>query len=282
MTMNDEQPRLHAALGKVADSFEPPDFAALCERAVRHGRRTIVRRRAFGAGIGVLALAGVAVGAVGTTTSSHPARGLGGTVPVVTVSNGDLAEYMAKNLLALLPAGITLIEDGGPPVTGKGPAMGPSSGDWQISATVFAMYQGKKTTFNLAVVQQDFNRVCLTQVSAGVYTCTSTTLDGHTLLAEKTSDDGADNGTAANWTYTWDVGDGRSVELSAGRELSRSLVATVLTAPAWTSVLSALPAYVDCPTFEQVREDDAVLWKCPTTGKTYPTVPSDVYLYPSS
>ena len=38
----------------------------------------------------------------------------------------------------------------------------------ELDRAVLAMYQGKKTTFNLAVVQQDFDRACLTQVSAGV------------------------------------------------------------------------------------------------------------------
>ena len=38
----------------------------------------------------------------------------------------------------------------------------------ELDRAVLAMYQGKRTTFNLAVVQQDFDRACLTQVSAGV------------------------------------------------------------------------------------------------------------------
>ena len=280
MTMNDEQPRLHAALGKVADSFELPDFDELCEHAVRHGRRTVVRRRAFGAGIGVLALAGVAVGATGTVTSSHVARGLGRTAPVVTVSNGDLAEYMAKNLVALLPAGSTLVEGGDrSPVEGWGLQMGPTNGDWELSASAVAMYQGKKTLFEVAVVQQERDSVCATPPSGSAYHCTSTMLDGHTLISASSN---VDDGESQAWMYTWNLGDGKLVELTADQELSASLAATVVTAPAWTSVAEDLPAYVDCPTLGQVREATATVWKCAATGETYPLVPSDVYLYPSS
>jgi hypothetical protein len=279
MTIDDEQPRLHAALRKVADSFEAPDLDALCEHAVRHGRRTVVRRRALGAGIGVVALAGVAIGATGAIAGTHRAPGVGKTVPVVTVSGGGLGEYMAKNFMALLPAGVTLIEsDSAVPLTGEGFSMGPSNGDWDASALVFAMYQGKRTDFQFAVVQQELDRPCLTQLPASAYTCTSTTLDGHQLLSEET----INNGAPAAWAYTWNLAGGKAVELTVNRSLPESLVARVLTAPAWTSVLRELPAYVDCPTLEQVREHNVTVWKCPTTGKTYPTAPSDIYLYPSS
>jgi hypothetical protein len=279
MTVNDEQPRLHAALRKVADSFEAPDLDALCEQAVRRGRRTLVRRRALGAGIGVVALAGVAIGAVGVVAGAHRAPGIGRTVPVVTVSSGDLAEYMAKNLVALLPKDVTLDEgDGAVPLTGAGISMGPSNGEWEASATVLATYQGKATTFQFAVVQQELDRSCITQLSASVYTCTSTPLDGHPLLSEET----LQNGAPVNWTYTWNVGGSKAIELSVDRELPESLVARVVTAPAWTGVLRELPAYVDCPTLERTRVGKIPVWKCPTTGKTYPTEPSDMYLYPSS
>ena len=279
MTMNDEQPHLHAALRKVADSFEPPDLDALCEQAVRHGRRTLVRRRALGAGIGVVALAGVAIGAAGTVTGPHRVPGIGKTVPVVTASSGGLGEYMARNFLALLPADITLSQDENPvPLTGSGFSMGPSNGDWDASAQVFAVYQGKKVSFQFIVLQQQLDRPCLTGLAAGAYTCTSTTLDGHQLLSEET----IENGNPLFWAYTWNLGGGKAVELTVDRALPESLVARVVTAPAWTSVLRELPAYVDCPTLEQVREHDDTVWKCPTTGKTYPTAPSDIYLYPSS
>jgi hypothetical protein len=277
MTINDEQPRLSVALREAARSFDLPDFDALCEQAVRRGRRAVVRRRAVGAGIGVLALAGVAGGLAGTVSASHPARGLR-TVPVVTVSNESLSEYMAKNFMALLPAGTTLVEGGVVPLTGEGLRMGPSNGDWEASASVFAMYQGKKTTFNLSVVRQGADRGCITQLSVSVYTCTSTTVAGHPLLTEQTSD----GGVPVNWAYTWNLGGGKAVELSVDQKLSEALVTTVVTAPAWTSVLTVLPAYVDCPTLEQVQEKPAWVWRCPTTGKTYPVQSSDTYLYPSS
>jgi hypothetical protein len=275
MTMSDEQPRLSAILSETAQSFDPPDLDILCERAVHHGRRTIARRRAFGAGIGVVALTGVALGTTATITGSHPAHT---TVPVVTVSNESLSEYMAKNFMALLPAGITLIEDGAVPLTGEGLRMGPSNGDWEASASVFAMYQGKKVTFNLSVVQQAADRECITQLPASSYNCTSTTIDGHTLLSEESI-----NGGTQFWTYTWNLGGGKAVQLGVDDKLSGSLVERVLTAPAWTSVLRALPAYVDCPTLEQYQaKTGGWLWKCPTTGKTYPVQSSDNYLYPSS
>jgi len=279
MTMNDEQPRLHAALRKVADSFEAPDLDAMCEHAVRRGRRTVARRRALGAGIGVVALAGVAIGAAGAITGTHRAPSIGKTVPVVTVSGGGLGEYMARNFLALLPADITLDEDESPvPVTGGGFSMGPSNGDWDATALVFAMYQGTRTSFQFAVVQQELDRPCLTQLPASAYTCTSTTLDGHQLLSEETINGGA----PVAWAYTWNVGGGKAVELTVNQALPESLVARVVTAPAWTSVLRELPAYVDCPTLEQVRVHNSTVWKCPTNGKTYPMAPSDIYLYPSN
>jgi hypothetical protein len=277
MTIKDEQPRLSVALREAAQSFDLPDFDAVCERAAQRGRRTIVRRRAVGAGVGVLALAGVAAGLAGTVTVSRPARGFR-TVPVVTVSNEGLGEYMAKNFTALLPAGITLVEDGGVPVTGEGLRMGPSNGDWEASASVFATYQGKKTTFNLSVVQQEADRGCLTTLSVSAYTCSSTTVAGYQLLTEQTTTDGA----PVNWVYTWNLGGGKAVELSADQKLSEALVTTVVTAPAWTGVLNVLPVYVDCPTLEQVQQKSAQVWRCPTTGETYPVQSSDTYLYPSS
>jgi hypothetical protein len=279
MTVNDEQPRLHEALRKVADSFEAPDLDALCERAVRHGRRTVVRRRALGAGLCVVALAGVAIGAVGVLAGTRQAPSIGKTVPVVTASGGDLGEYMAKNLMALLPSDITLITGDAPvPLTGAGFSMGPSNGDWEASATEFATYQGKRTMFQFAVVQQELDHPCLTGLPDSAYTCTSTTLDGHTLLSEVT----INGGTPVIWAYTWNVGGAKAVELTADQPLPENLVARVVTAPAWTSVLAELPAYVDCPTLEQTRVGRTPVWKCPTTGKTYPTAPSDMYLYPSS
>ena len=280
MTMNDEQPRLHAALGKVADSFEPPDFYELGERAVRRGRRTVVRRRVFGAGVGALALAGVAVGATGTITATHHARGLGETVPVITVSNGDLAEYMAKNLVALLPSGSKLIEgDNLSSVQGEGLRMGPTNGDWEISASVAVMYQGRETSIGVAVIQQERDSACATPLPAGGYQCAVTLVDGRTLVSAQSIVEG---GESQSWMYSWNLGGGKLVELTADHELSPSLAVTVVTAPAWAGVSGDLPAYVDCPTLGQVKEGLDVVWKCAATGETYPLESPDLYAYPAA
>ena len=280
MTMNDEQPRLHAALGKVADSFEPPDFHELGERAVRRGRRTVVRRRVFGAGIGALALAGVAVGATGTITSKHHAPALGDTVPVVTVSNGDLAEYMAKNLVALLPAGSSLVEgEDLSAVRGEGLRMGPVSGDWEISASVAVMYQGRETSIGVAVIQQERDSPCGTPVPGGGHQCAVTMVDGGTPVSAPSI---ADGGASESWMYSWYVGGGKLVELTSDHPLSPSLAKTVVTAPAWTGISGDLPAYVDCPTLGKVKQGTDVVWKCAATGQTYPVESSDLYAYSPS
>lgn len=279
MTIKDEQPRLSVALREVAQSFDLPDFDAVCEQAVQRGRRSIVRRRAVGAGVGVLALAGVAAGLAGTVAVSRPAP-RPALVPVVTFSDENLGEYMAKNFLALLPASISLDQDGVVAVSGEGLRMGPSNGDWEASAMVFATYQGKKTTFNLQVVQQQADYGCVTQpgLPPGIYNCSATTVAGYQLLTEHTTRDTA----MGNWVYMWNLGGGKTVELSVDQELSEALVTRIVTAPAWTGVLNSLPAYVDCPTLEQVQQQKTLVWKCPTTGKTYPAQSSDTDLYPSS
>ena len=57
---------------------------------------------------------------------------------------------------------------------------------WEASASVLAMYHGAKTTFELMIIQQQVDGPCMTPPSNSGYTCTSTTLDGHTLLSAKT------------------------------------------------------------------------------------------------
>ena len=277
MTIKDEQPRLSVALREAAQSFDLPDFDAMCEQAVQRGRRTIVRRRAVGAGIGVLALVGVAGGLAGTVAVSRPTQ-RPALVPVVTASNESLSEYVAQNFMALLPAGITLIQDGSVPVTAEGLRMGPANGDWEVSATVLATYQGKRTTFNLYMMRQSVDHGCPGNLPVSTYTCTSTTAAGHQLLTEQYSA----GERPVGWNYTWNLGGGEVVELGVDQKLSEALVTKVVTAPAWTGVLNLLPAYVDCPALEQVQQQSVQVWKCPTTGETYPAQSSDTYLYPSS
>jgi len=280
MTMNDEQLRLSVVLRETAQSFDPPDLDVLCENAVHRGRRTIVRRRAVGVGIGMLAMAGVALGATAAVTVSHPATGLGPTVTVVTTSKAGLGEYLATSFMALLPAGIKLLPSYDAPLQGEGYRVGgPSTGDWVASASVLGTYQGKNASFDLELVQQATDGSCMTSTpSANSYACTTSTLDGHRLLTEKT----IRSGVPVSWRYSWNVGGGKAVELTLNRDLPESVVAKVLTASAWTSVLRGLPAYVDCPSLVQITGAADVVWKCPTTGKTYPTKSNDMYIYQSS
>lgn len=274
MTMNDEQPRFGAALHEAAQSFDPPNLDTLYEGAMRRARRTTQRRRAIGAGISVLALVGVVIGVNGGIPGAgHASK----ATPVVTATSGSVAEHMATSLMALLPEGVTLVtNEGVVPLTGEGYEMRSSMGDWGASASAFVTYQGKRVTFDLSVIQQRVDGPCIDIHSSG-YTCTTSTLDGHTLLSAYMHQ----KGDPVSWSYTWNLDGAKAVQLNTNQNLSASEVEKLLTSPAWTSVLRGLPAAVNCPSLGQIKEKTGWYWRCASTGKTYPTTSTDIYLYPT-
>lgn len=274
MTINEERESFSAALHDAALHFDLPRSADLYDDAVRRGRR-IKRRRGLRTGTAsgfALAAAGVAVAVLATagTTPSHP------DVTVTTTAITHLGRYMAENLRALLPAGTTLqLGTGLSPLTGTGYDMTSNNGIWQADAAASIIYEGERYSVELQVIQQRVNWDCSSFFVNGP--CRTKQVDGGTFIAASTTQQGGPK----TYYYFWNLAGGKEIEFQVNPNLNtknptdpftEQQMQDLLTAPAWTSVLSGLPAVVSCPDLEPFRASTQSfqVWKCTTTGKLYP------------
>jgi hypothetical protein len=281
MTINEERESFSAVLHDAALHFDLPRSGDLYDAAVRRGRR-IKRRRALRMGTAsgfALAAAGVLVAVLATpgTTPSRP------DVTVTGAATTHLGKYMAENLKALLPSGTKLqLGTGALPLSGTGYDILSSSGIWEADASASIVYEGRKYSVELQVIQQRTNWDCSSFFIHG--SCTTKQVGGGTFIVASSTQQGGPK----TYFYFWNLAGGKEIEFQVNPNLNTKnptnpfterQMRDLLTAPAWTRVLDGLPAVVDCPDLEPFSNgphNSAPAWRCTTTGKIYPQQ-ADVY-----
>jgi hypothetical protein len=271
-----------------ADSAVPPAAADLYAGAVQRGRRirrrTMVGRTLAGvATLGVVAAVGIpllggatgATGATGSTGSTGSATASVGAAAPTTVKaaatpgvrstdtaaakpvgTAGIPAYMASTLRSLLPAGSDAsVKDDVDDTTIRayGPWLGMAGGNWGgLVQTGLATGSGTSSV-ELATLATTGTFRCPTRAQAPYDQCTSTTVDGATLVVDQSFKDPVNGEGATIWDVYWYRPTGGSVHLDevtdaphratrpAPQALTAQQMVTIATDPAWTRVWEALP-----------------------------------------
>ncbi|QMU71436.1 hypothetical protein [Streptacidiphilus sp. P02-A3a] len=185
----------------------------------------------------------------GTGSVKQPLKSSGGAAAADTAWMPD---YVARTLRSLFPAKYSTAKQSAlgvdfgvfaPQVEGLG-------GEWGAEVeTDLATANGESTTSLLVERIPSKDDYCSS--NAGAYdVCTVTSVDGGTMMVDKSWKDPETGTGNAIWTMVWNGPDGQSVTFGEAtgaptQALTVPQVEALLTAPAWNRVWQALPA--TCP-----------------------------------
>ncbi|MEZ0094394.1 hypothetical protein [Streptacidiphilus sp. EB129] len=261
-------------LRAVAESAVQPNPADLYAGAVQRGgrirRRTRVRRSLVGAAtLGVVAAVGIPLlGGTASTASVGAAASstvMGGTTPGAKGteqtagtpgSTAWMPAYMVQTLRSLLPAGSsTAVEDDVKDTTVKayGPWLGMAGNNWGGMVQSGLATSNGTSSIELSTFGFAGKHPCPTRAQAPHEDCTSTSLDGGTLVVDKGFKNPVNGEGATLWDVYWYGPEGGTVHVgqvtdashpatqAAPQALTAEQMVTMAMAPAWDRVWKSLP-----------------------------------------
>jgi hypothetical protein len=219
----------------------------------------------------------------GHTVGPTPSASVGaGSTP----STSALANTALQDFLRALPASADPLQNptGGGAPSAYGPAVNGMSGDWYVSGGADLKSSSSTgwsgLTFSAAKGVQ-ITTCAQAEAGSTVDHCSVTSVDGGTLILDKTVHNPAEPNVNPIWQYYWFSPAGYEIGLSIGDEsvsdfaLTEQQSVAVITDPAWSGIVAQLGAPV-CQggTLTQVMPGSGdpakgPEVKCSTTGRIY-------------
>jgi hypothetical protein len=304
MTTEREPDALAEALRDAAFSFEPPPPTYFHARAVRRTRQIKRRRAAMGGALACLLTLGAAGTLAVTLTGRAPrevtAAGPSATTQVhtavaeettptpsasATAGTGGVTEQeVLQAFLSALPSEADALqtqnpEQGVSAPWATGPQVNSLSGDWYVAAgaSLKSSSAAGSSTVSLDAQRGVQTATCAEAVARDPGTCTTSHVDGGTLILDKTP-----HHPDPIWDYSWISPAGNEVDLSIGDDsvsdfaLTEQQVIGVLADPVWGGIAARLPAPVCVggdltETYATAAgSNPAIELKCSLNGKLYP------------
>lgn len=290
MNGTDERPEgLAEALREIAEQFEPPHHERLHDRARSRVRQIERRRRAAGASLAGLVVAGT----IGALAFALPGGAGGrataaGTAAASTASSaGDVTQAQVLQVLAsALPANAVSVPNAqGESRWADGPDVDGNNGDWYVSAgTTLKSSSPTGSTVSIMVMRGEQTTTCAeAEARSNMDTCAVSRFDGGTLILDESRHDPTVPLSEPVWQYYWLSPAGNEIELSitdssvSDFALAQEAALAVVTDRGWDGLADRLPAAVcrggrlaEVPSTGAASPGGGVGLECDTDGEIYP------------